>query len=130
MPNIKIQGQQLNKFAKPNSNKADRGYLSPVDYKRTAHDSVMPQFKGGLAPKGDFGKHVESNEIPKINLVWDSIPMQLAKENKKFFTEEVWNSISLFFRKCTTDKEFILFRDFTKDYPTAETVKKWKEGGQ
>ena len=44
------------------------------------------------------------------------------EENKKLFDEDVWNSKSLFFRKCTTDKEFILFRDFTKDYPTAETV--------
>lgn len=44
------------------------------------------------------------------------------KENKNLFTEDVWNSQSLFFRKCTTDKEFILFRDFTKDYPPAETV--------
>ena len=39
------------------------------------------------------------------------------EENKKLFDEDVWNSKSLFFRKCTTDKEFILFRDFTKDYP-------------
>ena len=32
----------------------------------------------------DFSKHAPSNEIPRINLVWDSIPAQLAKENKKF----------------------------------------------
>lgn len=35
--------------------------------------------------RGDFGKHAGANELPKINMVWDSIPMQLAKENKKFF---------------------------------------------
>ena len=35
--------------------------------------------------KGDFGKHVESRELPRINMIWESIPMQLAKENKKFF---------------------------------------------
>lgn len=44
------------------------------------------------------------------------------KENKKIFDEDVWNSKSLFFRKCTTDKKFILFRDFTKDYVAAENV--------
>lgn len=44
------------------------------------------------------------------------------EENKKLFDEEVWNSKSLFFRECTTNKKFILFRDFTKDYPTAKTV--------
>lgn len=46
---------------------------------RNLQKTILAQYKG------DFGKHVEPNEIPKINLVWDSIPMQLAKENKKFF---------------------------------------------
>ena len=32
----------------------------------------------------DFSKHAPSREIPRINMVWDSIPSQLAKENKKF----------------------------------------------
>lgn len=33
----------------------------------------------------DFGKHTEKNELARIRLLWNSIPMQLAKENKKFF---------------------------------------------
>lgn len=32
----------------------------------------------------DFSKHVPSEILPKVNMVWDSIPAQLAKENKKF----------------------------------------------
>lgn len=32
----------------------------------------------------DFSKHVPKNTIPKVNMVWDSIPSQLAKENKKY----------------------------------------------
>ena len=32
----------------------------------------------------DFSKHVPAGLLPKVNLVWDSIPSQLAKENKKF----------------------------------------------
>ncbi len=32
----------------------------------------------------DFSKHAPKTEIPKITLVWNSIPSQLAKENKKF----------------------------------------------
>ncbi len=32
----------------------------------------------------DFSKHAPSNSIMKINQVWDAIPNQLAKENKKF----------------------------------------------
>lgn len=32
----------------------------------------------------DFSKHVPAELLPKVNMVWDSIPSQLAKENKKF----------------------------------------------
>ena len=32
----------------------------------------------------NFSKHVPSSLLPKVNMVWDSIPSQLAKENKKF----------------------------------------------
>lgn len=37
----------------------------------------------------DFSKHVPSKDIQKINFVWDSIPSQLAKENKKFLFQVV-----------------------------------------
>jgi predicted AAA+ superfamily ATPase len=32
----------------------------------------------------DFSKHAPKEILPRINMVWDSIPVQLAKENKKF----------------------------------------------
>lgn len=32
----------------------------------------------------DISKHAQKAEIPKISLVWNSIPSHLAKENKKF----------------------------------------------
>ena len=32
----------------------------------------------------DFSKHAPEREVSRINMVWDSIPSQLAKENKKF----------------------------------------------
>ena len=32
----------------------------------------------------DFSKHAEVSLVPRLNLVWNSIPMQLAKENKKY----------------------------------------------
>lgn len=32
----------------------------------------------------DFSKHAPSGEIPRIRMLWNSIPVQLAKENKKF----------------------------------------------
>lgn len=32
----------------------------------------------------DFSKHAPANIVPKIRMVWDSIPSQLSKEKKKF----------------------------------------------
>lgn len=37
-----------------------------------------------LSYEYDFGKHAPNNEVPRIRQVWESIPSQLAKENKKF----------------------------------------------
>lgn len=34
--------------------------------------------------KRDFSKHVPKETLPKVNIVWEAIPSQLAKENKKF----------------------------------------------
>ncbi len=32
----------------------------------------------------DFSKHIPNSEVPRIRMVWNSIPAQLSKENKKF----------------------------------------------
>lgn len=32
----------------------------------------------------DFAKHAPTQDIPKLSLIWESIPAQLGKENKKF----------------------------------------------
>ena len=37
----------------------------------------------------DFSKHVEKKDIPKINYIWNSLPSQLARENKKFLYQAV-----------------------------------------
>lgn len=37
----------------------------------------------------DFSKHAEILLAPRLNLVWNSIPMQLAKENKKYIYGQV-----------------------------------------
>lgn len=39
--------------------------------------------------EGNFGKHIDTHTLPRIRLVWDSVPMQLAKENKKFFFGQI-----------------------------------------
>jgi predicted AAA+ superfamily ATPase len=42
----------------------------------------------------DFSKHVPKSQIQKVGQVWDSIPYQLAKENKKFIYKEVQKGAS------------------------------------
>jgi predicted AAA+ superfamily ATPase len=36
------------------------------------------------AYEGDFSKHTPHEIVPRVRMVWQSIPAQLAKENKKF----------------------------------------------
>jgi len=45
--------------------------------------SILSQYEG------DFSKHVQPSQLPRINMTWNAIPLQLAKENKKFFFGQV-----------------------------------------
>jgi len=37
----------------------------------------------------DFAKHAEKKDIPRLSLIWKSIPSQLSRENKKFLYKAV-----------------------------------------
>jgi predicted AAA+ superfamily ATPase len=39
--------------------------------------------------KGDFSRHVGLHDIPKVSMLWDSIPLHLVKEKKKFVYKEI-----------------------------------------
>lgn len=39
--------------------------------------------------KGDFSKHIDIKNTPKIRMLWDSIPLHLFKENKKFVYKNI-----------------------------------------
>lgn len=41
------------------------------------------------AYESDFSKHVKNNEANKISLIWNSIPSQLSRENKKFLYQVI-----------------------------------------
>lgn len=43
----------------------------------------------------DFTKHAPAVETPRLSLVWDSIPAQLARENKKFTASSVQDGMRL-----------------------------------
>ena len=51
------------------------------DYDEVRHiqSDIVRQYES------DFGKHIDAGTLPRIRMVWDSIPLQLAKENRKFF---------------------------------------------
>ena len=40
----------------------------------------------------DFAKHAPTSDIPKLSIIWDSIPAQLGKENKKFIFSAIGKS--------------------------------------
>jgi predicted AAA+ superfamily ATPase len=39
--------------------------------------------------KEDFSKHIKGTDIPKVRMIWDTIPLHLAKEKKKFMYKEI-----------------------------------------
>lgn len=44
------------------------------------------------------------------------------KENKKFFSDDEWNIEGAFFRSCSCNPNFILYKNYSKQCPTAEEV--------
>ena len=55
----------------------------------------------------DFSKHAPKKEVPRIEMVWDSLPSHLAKENKKFIYGAV--------RKGGRSKDFEVAITWLKD---------------
>ena len=50
---------------------------------RDIQNAIISQYEG------DFGKHVQPSQLPRIRMTWNAIPVQLAKENRKFFFGQV-----------------------------------------
>lgn len=44
------------------------------------------------------------------------------EQNKEFFTDEEWNNIDVFWRRCSNNNDFILYWDFSKRVPPAKEV--------
>ncbi len=59
------------------------------------------------AYENDFSKHAPNNQLPRIRMVWQSIPGQLAKENSKFIYSVL--------RTGARAKEFELAIEWLKD---------------
>lgn len=68
------------------------GMPEPIRIWTEARDvNVMQEALSNIieAYERDFAKHPNVNEFPKISMIWNSIPSQLAKENKKFLYKVV-----------------------------------------
>ena len=55
-------------------------YIETKDYKQVR----KVQLKLLQAYEEDFSKHAPAEIVPRLKMLWNSIPAQLAKENKKF----------------------------------------------
>lgn len=55
----------------------------------------------------DFSKHIPTNTVEKVRMLWNSVPTQLAKDNKKF----IYNAI----KKGARAKEFETALTWLKD---------------
>lgn len=55
-------------------------YIETKDYKQVR----KVQLKLLQAYEEDFSKHAPTEIVPRLKMLWNSIPAQLAKENKKF----------------------------------------------
>ncbi len=67
----------------------------------------------------DFSKHAPAAEVPRIRMVWHSIPAQLAKENKKFIYGAV--------KEGARAKDFELAIEWLKDAGLVHKVNRCKK---
>lgn len=50
---------------------------------RKAQEQILGNYKN------DFTKHIKGTDIPKVRMLWDSIPLHLSREKKKFMYKEI-----------------------------------------
>jgi len=50
---------------------------------RKAQENILNNYKN------DFTKHIKGTDIPKVRMLWESIPFHLSKEKKKFIYREI-----------------------------------------
>lgn len=68
----------------------------------------------------DFSKHAPVTEVPRIRMVWKSIPSQLTKENKKF----IYGAL----KEGARAKEFELAIEWLKDAGLIYKINRTKKG--
>lgn len=84
-------------------------FVSTRDYEavRTVQQNLLDDYRG------DFSKHAPSASLANLNLVWDSVPQQLAKENKRF----VYGKVSVGMRRKALELPLRWLQDAGLIYP-------------
>lgn len=80
---------------------------------RTVQKSILEAYER------DFSKHAPTLEVPRIRMVWHSIPSQLAKENRKF----VYGAV----KEGARAKDFELAIEWLKDAGLVYKVNRCKK---
>lgn len=90
---------------------ADDGNFERV---RTLQNGILESYER------DFSKHAPAIEVPRIRMVWHSVPAQLAKENRKFIYGVV--------KEGARAKDFELAIEWLKDAGLIYKVNRSKKG--
>lgn len=81
---------------------------------RTLQNGILESYER------DFSKHAPAVEVPRIRMVWHSVPAQLAKENRKFIYGVV--------KEGARAKDFELAIEWLKDAGLIYKVNRSKKG--
>lgn len=68
----------------------------------------------------DFSKHAPAAEVPRIRMIWKSVPSQLSKENRKFIYGQI--------KEGARAKDFELAIEWLKDAGLIYKVNRTKKG--
>lgn len=85
-----------------------------IDRVRTLQNGILESYER------DFSKHAPAIEVPRIRMVWQSIPAQLSKENRKFVYGVV--------KEGARAKDFELAIEWLKDAGLIYKVNRSKKG--
>ena len=85
-----------------------------IERVRTLQNGILESYER------DFSKHAPAIEVPRIRMVWQSIPAQLSKENRKFIYGVV--------KEGTRAKDFELAIEWLKDAGLIYKVNRSKKG--
>ncbi len=96
---------------------AVNAYINKNDFKqvRHVHKRLLSDYDQ------DFSKHVPPLVVPRVRMVWDGIPSQLAKENKKFIYSVL--------REGARAKDFEIAIQWMIDCGLCHKVGRVKKGG-